>query len=340
MQNVHHFSIHLSTHILFIGVLHLLVMNRIRDIAKKIETMEIRGAGPIARAVAEGLKIQAETSKAKTPEAFLQELKEAARILATARPTAVSAPNAVRFLFKEVNNALKEKRDHELKDIIITTAEEFITFSQKATRKIGEIGANRLRDGDLIMTHCHSSNVFSVLKTAHDQGKHFDVYCTETRPRLQGLVMAKQLRDYGISATVIVDCAARHFMEDFDHTIFGADAIAANGAVVNKIGTSEIALVAHEARVRTMVAAETYKFHPGTMGGELVEIEERPPEEVIADVTEYKGITIRNPAFDITPPEYIDVIVTEMGVIPPQAAVLILTEQYGWRISENEPWEQ
>ncbi|MGD2250783.1 MAG: ribose 1,5-bisphosphate isomerase [Candidatus Methanofastidiosia archaeon] len=317
-------------------------MREITDIAKKIETMVIRGAGPIARAVAQGMKLQAKTSEADTVDEFITDLKKAAKILATARPTAVSAPNAVRFLFKRLDKSIKkEKTLDELKEVFINSCDEFISFSNEATKEIGDMGANRLRNGDLIMTHCHSSNVISVLKTAFNQGKHFEVYCTETRPRMQGLITAKQLRDTGIPTTLIVDCAARYFMEDFDHFIFGADAIAANGAVVNKIGTSEIALVAHEARVRSMVAAETYKFHPGTMGGELVEIEERSPTEVIkdADKKEYTGITIRNPAFDVTPPEYIDVIVTEMGIIPPQAAILILTEQYGWRISEKEPWE-
>lgn len=312
----------------------------VRDIAEKIRRMEIRGAGPIARAVAQGIRIEAQTSTAASTGPFIQHLKEAAKTLATARPTAVSAPNAVRFLFKRLNTGLKEGKElPELKELVIQASREFIEFSEEATKKIGEIGANRLRDGDLIMTHCNSSNVLSVLTTAHDQGKHFEVYCTETRPRLQGLITAKKLRDAGISTTIIVDCAARYFMEEFNHVIIGADAIAANGAVVNKIGTSEIALVAHEARVRTMVAAETYKFHPGTMGGELIEIEERSPEEVIQDMKEFSNIKVRNPAFDITPSEYIDVMVTEMGIIPPQAAILILTEQYGWKISEKEPWE-
>ncbi|MBU6997960.1 MAG: ribose 1,5-bisphosphate isomerase [Theionarchaea archaeon] len=312
----------------------------VRDTAEKIKKMEIRGAGPIARAVAQGVRIEAETSTATCTDSFIQHLKIAAKILATARPTAISAPNAVRFLFKRLNEGMKEGKElPELKELVIRSCQEFIEFSEEATRKIGEIGANRLRDGDLIMTHCHSSNAVSVLTTAHDQGKRFEVYCTETRPRLQGLTMAKSLRDAGISTTIIVDCAARYFMEEFDHVIIGADAIAANGAVVNKIGTSEIALVAHEARVRTMVAAETYKFHPGTMGGELIEIEERSPREVIQNMEDFPGINVKNPAFDITPPEYIDVIVTEMGIIPPQAAILILTEQYGWKISEKEPWE-
>ncbi|MBU7031599.1 MAG: ribose 1,5-bisphosphate isomerase [Theionarchaea archaeon] len=315
-------------------------MDTIRTIAQKIHTMEIRGAGPIARAVASGLKLYAEKSTASTPQHFMSELKKAAQVLATARPTAVSAPNAVRFLFKRLEPAFRDGKNlPALKELTIASCEQFISYSTEATKKIGEIGANRIRDGDMIMTHCNSSNVLSVFRSAHEQGKSFEVFCTETRPRLQGLLTARSLRDMGISATVIVDCAARHFMEDFDHVIFGADAITVNGAVVNKIGTSEIALVAHEARVRTMVASETYKFHPGTMAGELVEIEERPAIEIIPDLEGYAGIRIRNPAFDITPPEYVDVIVTEMGLIPPQAAILILTEQYGWKITEKEPWE-
>ena len=315
-------------------------MDTIHAIAQKIKKMEIRGAGPIARAVAEGLQTYAEKSTATHASTFIDELKKAAEILATARPTAVSAPNAVRFLFKQLEPAFREGKDvNSLKALTSASCKQFITYSKEATQKIGEMGANRIRDGDMIMTHCNSSNVLSVLKKAHEQGKSFQVYCTETRPRLQGLLTARSLRDMDISTTIIVDCAARHFMEDFDHAIFGADAIATNGAVVNKIGTSEMALVAHEARVRTMVASETYKFHPGTMAGELVEIEERPATEIIANPEEYAGITILNPAFDITPPEYIDVIVTEMGLIPPQAAILILTEQYGWKITEKDPWE-
>jgi ribose 1,5-bisphosphate isomerase len=123
-------------------------------------------------------------------------------------------------------------------------------------------------------------------------------------------------------------------MKNIDKIIVGADSIAANGAVVNKIGTSQIALAAHEARVLFFVAAESYKFHPQTLVGELIEIEERDPKE-IWDSKKFPGVRIRNPAFDVTPPDYIDLIITERGIIPPQAAYTVLQEQFEWRPGEE-----
>jgi ribose 1,5-bisphosphate isomerase len=121
-------------------------------------------------------------------------------------------------------------------------------------------------------------------------------------------------------------------MKKIDKVVIGADSIAANGAVVNKIGTSQLALIAHEARALFFVAAESYKFHPQTLVGELVEIEERDATEVV-NPKEFPGIKIRNPAFDVTPPEYIDLIITEKGIIPPQAAFTLLE---GFRLEELE----
>ena len=122
----------------------------------------------------------------------------------------------------------------------------------------------------------------------------------------------------------------------------GADAITANGAVVNKIGTSFVALAAHEARVDVFVAAESYKFSPATMAGELIEIEERDVSEVVSPdvLARWKHVNVRNPAFDVTPPEYIDSIITEHGIIPPQGAIAILHQEFGWYSTEQAmPWE-
>jgi ribose 1,5-bisphosphate isomerase len=116
-----------------------------------------------------------------------------------------------------------------------------------------------------------------------------------------------------------------------DKAIVGADAVAANGAVVNKIGTSMVALAAHESRVLFFVAAETYKFSPETMLGRLVRIEERGVSEVISEreLKRMPKVNVRNPAFDVTPPDYIDLIITERGIIPPQAAIMVIQEEFG-----------
>jgi ribose 1,5-bisphosphate isomerase len=134
----------------------------------------------------------------------------------------------------------------------------------------------------------------------------------------------------------IVDSAVRSFMNEIDLCIVGADAVTVNGSVVNKIGTSQIALSAHESRTRVMVAAETYKFAPRTILGEYIQIEERDPSEVLpAELAgKFRNVKVRNPAFDVTPAEYVDLIVTEAGAIPPQMAYIIIRDILGWDIGD------
>ncbi len=306
-----------------------MVCREVKITAGEIAKMEIRGAGKIARSAAEALKACAKASKARSAGDFIKELEEAGAALIAARPSAVSLPNAVRFVTNRIKSANLNAR--KLKELTIKTADKFIQDSEKAVERIGEIGARRISDGDVIMTHCHSVAVLSIIKTAWRQGKKIRVIATESRPRYQGHITVRELVKEGIPCTLIVDSAVRAFMKQADKVIVGADSIAANGAVVNKIGTSQLALAAHEARVLFLVAAESYKFHPQTLVGELVEIEERDAREV-ADPREFKGAGIRNPAFDITPPEYIDLIITEKGVMPPQAAILVIKEEFGWAV--------
>lgn len=305
------------------------------DIAHKIETMEVRGAGPIARAAARALKAQAEKSKAGDAGELAEELNNARDVLLSTRPSAVSLANSLRLVTKDAKELSETESLPDLKKEIVSRAEDFIEMSKKATEKIGRIGSRRISDGDTIMTHCHSTNVVTVIKKAFEEGKDIKLFTNEAQPRRQGRITARQLRDEGIPTVFIVDSAARFFMKQADKFIVGADSIAANGAVVNKIGTSQIALAAHEARVPTLVAAESFKFHPYTLVGELVEIEERDPDEVW-DPEELPDLEIRNPAFDVTPAEYIDLIITERGIVPPEAAYEILQEQFELGLEKEE----
>ncbi|MDV3103303.1 ribose 1,5-bisphosphate isomerase [Thermococcus waiotapuensis] len=319
------------------------VIRDVLEIAKKIKNMEIRGAGKIARSAAYALQLQAEKSKAQTSDELWDELKRAARILYETRPTAVSLPNALRYVMHRGKIAYSSGVDLEqLRFVVINAAKEFAYNSEKAVERIGEFGAKRIEDGDVIMTHCHSKAAISVMKTAFEQGKDIKVIVTETRPKWQGKITARELADHGIPVIYVVDSAARHYMKMTDKVVMGADSITVNGAVINKIGTALIALAAKEHRVWTMIAAETYKFHPETMLGQLVEIEMRDPTEVIPEEelkTWPKNIEVWNPAFDVTPPEYVDVIITERGIIPPYAAIDILREEFGWALKYTEPWE-
>lgn len=300
--------------------------------------MRIRGAAEIGRAAASGLKTYALNSRASDAPSFIEGFNEAYRTLLNTRPTAVSLANALNYIRHRVFRAYKEGATPDLlRQAAIDASDAFLKSSLQAVKRISEFGAKRIRNGDLIMTHCNSSVVISTLVEAKRQGKDFSVIATETRPRFQGRITARTLAEEDIPVTLIVDSAARYFMPKVDKVVVGSDVVTSNGAVVNKIGTSQIALAAKEARVRVYVCAETYKFSPSTMLGELVEIEERPATEVLPDeeIASLGRVKIANPAFDITPAEMIDAIITERGVIPPQAAILILMEEFGYRIGEE-----
>ncbi|VVB88999.1 Ribose 1,5-bisphosphate isomerase [uncultured archaeon] len=306
-------------------------MKQLKETAEKIKSMEIRGAGKIARAAAAELRDYAARLTAKDLDELNKKMKYAAELLVSTRPTAVSLPNAVRWVMR-----YKGENVDEAKADIKKLADEFITNSENAVRRIGEIGARRVRDGDTIMTHCNSSAAISIMAEVHAQGKDINVIVTESRPRWQGLLTIKQLDKLGINTTLIVDSAVRFFMKDVDLVIMGADAVTVNGSVINKIGTSQLALAAHEARTNVVIAAETYKFSPRSILGELVEIEERASDEVISreKLDEFSNVRVRNPAFDVTPREYIDLICTEVGAIPPEMAYIIIKDFLGWEIEE------
>ncbi len=310
-----------------------MALAEIKQIARDIRTMRIRGAGRIARAAARALKIAAKTTRAKTSAEFTRELEHVSKLLLATRPTAVSLPNAVRY----VTLGTKRARGADLQTLrraVISRADEFIRDSKGAVERIGEIGARRISDGDVVLTHCNSDCALAIIKAAFKRGKRIQAFVTESRPMRQGLISVRELRKVGIPTTLIVDSAVRYFIRNIDKVIVGADSIAANGAVINKIGTAQIALIAHEARVLFSVAAESYKFHPGTLVGRLVEIEERPPKEIISP-KRFPGVKIRNPAFDVTPPEYIDLIITERGIIPPSAAYTVIQDLFEWKPGEE-----
>jgi len=303
------------------------------ETAESIKNMEIRGAGRIARAAVEALADYARSLDVSDPAVFRQEMNKAAGILIETRPTAVSLPNAVRSVIR----ALDEFESVEAaKKAVLSRAAEFIQRSEHAVERIAEIGARHISDGDILLTHCNSEAALGCILEAHRQGKDIEVYATEVRPRGQGLITIRTLNEAGIPTNYIVDSAVRHFINEVDIVFVGADAIAVNGAVVNKIGTAQTALAAHEARTNFIVAAETYKFAPRTILGELIEIEERDPAEVLPRevAEELPYVRVRNPAFDVTPADYIDLIVTEQGAIPPELAFTVIRDYLGWTIEE------
>jgi ribose 1,5-bisphosphate isomerase len=303
------------------------------ETADQIRRMEIRGAGRIARAAVRALMTYGEALQAATLDQFLLEMDTAAEVLLATRPTAVSLPNAVHLVTQPLAAAGSIE---EAKENLKIRGDAFLQSSKEAVQRIGEIGARHISDGDTLMTHCNSEAALACIIEAHRQGKAIDVYATEVRPRNQGLLTIRALNDAGITTHYIVDSAARSFINQVDLVVVGADAVSVNGAVVNKIGTAQIALAAREARTNFIVAAETYKFAPRTILGERVEIEERGAAEILdpAIARDLPFVDIRNPTFDVTPAKYIDLIVTEQGAFPPGMAYVIIREYLGWSIGE------
>ncbi len=305
-------------------------MDQVLETAEKIRSMEVRGAGRIATAAAASLRDFSLTLEVKSLDEFNAELEKAANLLLKTRPTAVSLSNAIRMVRK-----YKAEDVDGARQAVVLNANNFIENSQKAVEKIGQIGSRRIRDGDTVLTHCNSQAAISVISAAHNSGKKIKVIATESRPRFQGITTIGMLEKLGIETELIVDSAARSVMNEVDLVVVGADVITANGTLVNKIGTAQIALCAREARTSFMVAAETYKFSPRTILGELVTIEEREPMEVLPDISKYQHVKVRNPAFDVTPHQYIDLICTEAGAISPEMSYLIIRERLGWDMDDE-----
>ncbi|NYT11050.1 MAG: ribose 1,5-bisphosphate isomerase [Methanomassiliicoccales archaeon] len=308
----------------------------VENVADDIRSMKIRGAGRIARQAAEALMNLVDGYEGDGLDDLKNELEKGRETLLSSRPTAVSLWNGVQAVLKGYRKA---STLDDLKDLVKENGELFIERSNRATEVIGEMGARRLNDGDRILTHCNSSVALSVIKTAFREGKNIEVFATESRPWRQGLITVRELSEEGVPVTLIVDSAVRWIMKDIDIVLVGADTISSNGAVINKIGTSQIALVAHEARVPFVVCAETYKFSPMTLTGKPVEIEERGSEEVARPGELPDTVKVLNPVFDATPPEYIDYIITEIGLIPPSASYEVIVRMLGHEfLFENEDW--
>ncbi len=264
---------------------------------------------------------------------FVKHLPSWIETIIGARPTSMVMSNLIReFLIGFVDEVKKSGVETAIEKApaIIDRIYEEIEHTKKI---VARVGAKRIVNGDVILTHSYSTSVIRIFEEALREGKNFSVYVTESRPLGEGLIAAEKIAKMGVDTTLIVDSAVRFVMKKINKVIVGADAVAANGAIVNKAGTSAIALAAKEARTRVLVAAGTYKFGIETVFGELIEgIVLNDPELIIPPdrMGELTGkVIVREPVFDVTPPEYIDAIITEHGLIAPQAVPILIKEKYG-----------
>jgi len=291
------------------------VESYVNNMVLKIKNIELQGANDIAEGGVRALRYVAEKSTATNRKAFLEELCGAADRLKEARPTEPALRNTINSIVNCTDRYELKGMDN-VRKYAIRQADRFLKELSEVIETISKIGSEEIRDNDVIVTHCHSEHVVELLKAAKEKRKQFRVIVTETRPLMQGLITAKELSEAGIDTTYIIDSAVATVMKQSTKMIVGADAILADGSIVNKIGTYAMALLAQQFQTPVYVAAETLKFDPVTIMGAAEPIEERSPEE-ITDPQEIKRVHIKNPAFDVTPAELIDALITEKGIMRP-----------------------
>lgn len=302
-----------------------------RQVAAAIRDMVVRGAPAIGATAAFGLALAAQQSIAKDRDTLLSDLDQAAQILRQSRPTAVNldwALKRVQAVARSVTGGAADLRRAVSREAQRIADEDIAINKQMALH-----GATLLEDGDTVIHHCNTGalatvdwgTALGVIRMAAEMGKKLHVLVDETRPRLQGArLTAWELEQYGIPYEIISDNAAGYFLSTgkVDKVLFGADRVAANGDVANKIGTYMLALAARDNQIPVYCVVPTSTVDLSLASGDLIPIEERPPSEVLNIQFDGQKVTpagagARNPAFDITPNRLISVIITEKGALYP-----------------------
>jgi len=307
---------------------HKLVLLKLRtsqQVASAIQTMKIRGAPLIGAAAAYGLALTVYHSRARNRAELMRQIEDSAELLKKTRPTGVN-------LFWAVDRVVEKARKTPgsvdlVVNVVVEDAKRIADEDVRMNKKIGEYGSRLIEDGDTVLTHCNAGSLATVdygtalgiIRAAWEKGKKIRVVVTETRPKLQGSrLTAYELKRDGIPFTLITDSMVGYVMSKrlVNKVVVGADRIVRD-AVVNKIGTYSIAVLAHEHQIPFYVAAPTSTFDL-THTSESVIIEERSPKEVThfgSETVAPPGVVALNPAFDITPMKYVSAVICEKGIL-------------------------
>jgi methylthioribose-1-phosphate isomerase len=299
-------------------------------VTEAIKTMAIRGAPAIGIAAAMGIALAALSIPKKDYPAFYSDLHVICEMLKATRITAVNLNWALARMWG-VCEANREKPMGDLKKLLVAEALAILEQDIEINKRMGVNGATLIHNNATILTHCNAGalatggygTALGVVRRAWEDKKGIKVVATETRPLLQGArLTAWELRKEGIPVTLITDNMAGSLMrhKEIDLIIVGADRVAGNGDVANKIGTYTLAILAHEHAIPFYVAAPLSTFDWTIKTGDEITIEERDATEIVTLEGRRiapEGIAVRNPAFDVTPYRYISAIVTEEGVIRP-----------------------
>jgi methylthioribose-1-phosphate isomerase len=308
--------------------LRYLSLRRIDELWYAIRTLQVRGAPAIGIAAALGVYLGVRHSRARSFKSFYQQVEKATAYLATARPTAVNLFWALERM-RDVAMKYADKPVDTIKKYLLREAIAMIEEDHKVCKALGDIGASLLKDNDAVLTHCNAGGLatagygtaLAIIYRAVEKGKRIHVFVDETRPLLQGARLTTwELKQNRIPVTLICDNMAACLLAKrrVNAIVVGADRVVANGDFANKIGTYNLALLAHYHAIPFYVAAPLSSFDISIPSGDAIPIEQRDGREIthIQSVPiAARGIDVYNPAFDITPHKFITAIVTEKGII-------------------------
>ncbi|HEX3836698.1 MAG TPA: S-methyl-5-thioribose-1-phosphate isomerase [Steroidobacteraceae bacterium] len=311
-------------------------------VAEGIRTMVVRGAPAIGCAAAYGVALAAQQLRDGAPAEFAAGMNDAFAQLAASRPTAVNLFWALQRM-RRVWEQAQERDACAVSRRLLREAHEVLAEDIRINRALGSHGAALLQDGARVLTHCNAGalatgghgTALGVIRSAVASGKRVSVLADETRPFLQGArLTAWELLQDGIPVTLITDNMAGHLMAtgQIDAVVVGTDRVAANGDVANKIGTYMVAVLAHRHVIPFYVACPLSTIDLDTADGSRIPIEERAADEVLGYGTEQwaaAGVSVRNPAFDVTPAELVTALITEKGIVraPDRARLAALFER-------------
>ena len=276
-------------------------------VARDIKNLKIQGATDVALSALKSLK-----------GLSYADFKKASSLFFNLRATEPLLRNGLKFVSYKVDDGFDVDESIDI----------FLKMIENSFNDAVEVGVRKVKKNSIVMTHCHSNVVVEIIKKAFDKGKVEKVFSSETRPLFQGRMTAKQLAKHGVPVVSYVDSAMRHFVNDADLVLVGADAITTDGYLVNKIGTSLLALSADEARTDFASCFELLKFDSLTSEGYNEIIEQRDKKEVWN--TRIKNINIANPAFDFTPHDYVDFVITNKGVSSLENVPNLIDKYYKW----------
>lgn len=313
------------------GQFKVVAINTFQGVADAISLMIVRGAPAIGAAAAFGFALAAIQSQATDKETLIFDLQNADQILRKSRPTAVNLSWGLNRMMAFARQLSGKK--HEIVNLLVAEAQKIADEDVAINKRMAQFGAVLIDDGDTIIHHCNTGSLatvdwgtaLGVIRLAHESGKKIHVLVDETRPRLQGArLTAWELEQYGIPYDIISDGAAGYFLRSgqVQKVFFGADRVAANGDVANKVGSYMLALAAYDNGIPVYSVFPTSTVDLSLSRGDEIPIEEREPEEVL-DIQKNgqritpQNATARNPAFDVTPYRLFSGLVTEKGIVYP-----------------------